>query len=60
MSGARGLLHESARGHVSGQALYTDEQREPVGAGTTPASRPLDSAVDRGNRLLRDFEAANK
>ncbi len=25
------MKHESARGHVTGRAVYTDEQREPVG-----------------------------
>ena len=25
------LRHESAAGHVSGRAAYTDEQQEPIG-----------------------------
>ena len=37
-----------------------DEELEAVWAGTKTAKQALDSAVERGNKLLRDFEAANK
>jgi len=37
-----------------------DEELEAVWAGTKTAKQALDEAVERGNKLLRDFEAANK
>ena len=37
-----------------------DEELEAVWAGTKTAKQALDEAVVRGNKLLRDFEAANK
>ena len=37
-----------------------DEELEAVWAGDKDAQTALDSAVDRGNRLLRRFEQANK
>src|SRR3546814_175543 len=36
-----------------------DEELEAVWAGTKPAQEALDSAVERGNKLLRRFERAN-
>ncbi|HEY9537560.1 MAG TPA: sn-glycerol-3-phosphate ABC transporter substrate-binding protein UgpB [Kiloniellaceae bacterium] len=36
-----------------------DEELEAVWAGTKPAQEALDSAVERGNKLLRRFEQAN-
>jgi sn-glycerol 3-phosphate transport system substrate-binding protein len=37
-----------------------DEELESVWSGKKNAKQALDDAVTRGNRLLRDFEAANK
>ena len=37
-----------------------DEELEAVWAGKKTAKQALDDAVARGNKLLRDFEAANK
>jgi len=37
-----------------------DEELEAVWAGKTPAKDALDTAVRRGNDLLRQFERANK
>jgi sn-glycerol 3-phosphate transport system substrate-binding protein len=37
-----------------------DEELESVWAGKKTAKQALDEAVSRGNKLLRDFEAANK
>ncbi|MBV9835699.1 MAG: sn-glycerol-3-phosphate ABC transporter substrate-binding protein UgpB [Alphaproteobacteria bacterium] len=37
-----------------------DEELEAVWAGKKNAKQALDEAVSRGNKLLRDFEAANK
>jgi sn-glycerol 3-phosphate transport system substrate-binding protein len=37
-----------------------DEELEAVWSGSKTAKQALDSAQERGNKLLRDFEAANK
>jgi len=37
-----------------------DEELEAVWAGDKTAQAALDSAVERGNELLRRFEAANR
>jgi sn-glycerol 3-phosphate transport system substrate-binding protein len=37
-----------------------DEEFEAMLAGTKTAQEALDSAVERGNQILRDFEAANQ
>jgi sn-glycerol 3-phosphate transport system substrate-binding protein len=37
-----------------------DEELESVWSGKKNAKQALDDAVSRGNKLLRDFEAANK
>jgi hypothetical protein len=54
-SGAAGaaLAHDSAAGHVSGRALYIDDQREPAGTvhvapGYGPAARGVITRLDLG------------
>jgi sn-glycerol 3-phosphate transport system substrate-binding protein len=37
-----------------------DEEMEAVWSGKKTAKQALDDAVTRGNKLLREFEAANK
>jgi sn-glycerol 3-phosphate transport system substrate-binding protein len=36
-----------------------DEEFEALLAGNKSAQEALDAAVERGNQILRDFEAAN-
>ncbi|MFW6077234.1 MAG: xanthine dehydrogenase molybdopterin binding subunit, partial [Hyphomicrobiales bacterium] len=52
-SGAAGaaLAHDSAAGHVSGRAVYIDDQREPAGTvhvapGYAPAARGVITRLD--------------
>jgi sn-glycerol 3-phosphate transport system substrate-binding protein len=47
-------------GNFSQIRTVVDEEFEAMLAGSKTAQQALDSAVTRGNQMLRDFEAANK
>lgn len=47
-------------GNLTQARTVIDEEFEAMLAGTKTAEEALDTAVERGNQLLRDFEAANQ
>ena len=47
-------------GNLTQARTVVDEEFEALLAGTKTAQEALDAAVERGNQILRDFEAANQ
>ena len=47
-------------GNLTQARTVVDEEFEAMLAGSKTAQEALDSAVERGNQILRDFEAANQ
>ena len=47
-------------GNLTQARTVVDEEFEAMLAGTKTAQEALDAAVERGNQILRDFEAANQ
>ena len=47
------------RGNLTQARTVVDEEFEALLSGSKTAQEALDAAVERGNQILRDFEAAN-
>ena len=47
-------------GNLTQVRAVVDEEFEALLAGSKTAQQALDTAVERGNQILRDFEAANQ